>query len=184
MVVWQILIIPRSLILDEPTNFLDRDALGGLAVAIKNWDGAFVCISHNEEFVGNLCPEIWHVDAGRLTHKGKVALVEDGFDESSKPTSRAASRLASSRTASRTASKANSPASTAANSVANSAANSGDEGAPTPPLDGGIPMPIVQKKKMTKKQLKEREVRRRQRTIAFLNSSIAGVKRESDTESD
>lgn len=42
--------------MDEPTNFLDRSALGGLAVAIKNWDGAFVCISHNEEFVGALCP--------------------------------------------------------------------------------------------------------------------------------
>jgi len=73
---------PQLLILDEPTNFLDRDALGGLAVAIKNWAGAFVCISHNEEFVGALCPEIWNVDAGHLTHKGKAAIVEDAFDDS------------------------------------------------------------------------------------------------------
>lgn len=42
---------PQVLILDEPTNFLDRDALGGLAVAIRDWAGAFVCISHNVEFV-------------------------------------------------------------------------------------------------------------------------------------
>jgi ATPase subunit of ABC transporter with duplicated ATPase domains len=34
---------------------LDRDALGGLAVAIRDWAGAVVIISHNEEFVGALC---------------------------------------------------------------------------------------------------------------------------------
>lgn len=28
--------------LDEPSNFLDREALGGLAVAIKEWSGAVV----------------------------------------------------------------------------------------------------------------------------------------------
>lgn len=65
-------------VLDEPTNFLDREALGGLAIAIKNWNGAvvsfplfctdpdrgisdavLVCtqviISHNHEFVSSLC---------------------------------------------------------------------------------------------------------------------------------
>ena len=28
--------------LDEPSNFLDREALGGLAVAIRDWAGAVV----------------------------------------------------------------------------------------------------------------------------------------------
>lgn len=37
------------------SNFLDRDALGGLATAIRDWAGAVVIISHNEEFVGALC---------------------------------------------------------------------------------------------------------------------------------
>ena len=37
---------------------------GGLAVAIRDWGGAVVMISHNAEFVGALCPEKWHVDAG------------------------------------------------------------------------------------------------------------------------
>lgn len=46
---------PQCLILDEPTNFLDRDALGGLAVGIREWTGAFLCISHNQEFVNALC---------------------------------------------------------------------------------------------------------------------------------
>jgi ATPase components of ABC transporters with duplicated ATPase domains len=47
---------PHLLVLDEPTNFLDRDSLGGLAVAIRDYKGGVVMISHNEEFVGALCP--------------------------------------------------------------------------------------------------------------------------------
>lgn len=30
--------------LDEPSNFLDREALGGLAVAIRDWAGAVVSL--------------------------------------------------------------------------------------------------------------------------------------------
>ncbi|CAO3616971.1 unnamed protein product [Cunninghamella echinulata] len=66
----------HMLILDEPTNFLDREALGGLATAIKNWEGAVVMISHSQEFVSALCPETWKLEAGRLERQGKSA-VED-----------------------------------------------------------------------------------------------------------
>ena len=65
------------LILDEPTNFLDRDSLGGLAVAIRNWEGAVCMISHNREFVGALCSEEWHVDAGHVVIKSAY---ENGID--------------------------------------------------------------------------------------------------------
>lgn len=44
------------LIGDEMTNYIDRDALGGLVQAINKWDGAFVAISHNEEFIKATCP--------------------------------------------------------------------------------------------------------------------------------
>ncbi|SAM06110.1 hypothetical protein [Absidia glauca] len=66
----------HMLILDEPTNFLDRESLGGLANAIKNWDGAVVMISHSQEFVSALCPETWTLEAGKLDRSGKSA-VED-----------------------------------------------------------------------------------------------------------
>jgi elongation factor 3 len=56
---------PHMLVLDEPTNYLDRESLGGLAVAIRNWGGAVIMISHNTEFVEALCPELWHIDAGK-----------------------------------------------------------------------------------------------------------------------
>jgi elongation factor 3 len=157
---------PQVLILDEPTNFLDRDALGGLATAIRDWSGAFVCISHNQEFIGALCPgslspffnvrvtacskfsfvEIWQVENGRLTHKGKAATIEDAFDM---PASKASSRLQS---------RVNSPSTSNANSPAASAPTSGAEDNKEKTADG-IPMPVVKKKKKTRKQLKEQEVK-------------------------
>lgn len=63
---------PHILILDEPTNYLDRESLGALAGAIADFDGGVVIISHNSEFVSTLCPEEWVMDAGRLTTKGEV----------------------------------------------------------------------------------------------------------------
>lgn len=72
---------PHLLVLDEPTNYLDRDSLGGLAIAIREWAGGVVMISHNEEFVGALCPEQWHVDNGELTQMGKTAVSNDRFED-------------------------------------------------------------------------------------------------------
>jgi elongation factor 3 len=61
---------PHILILDEPTNYLDRDSLGALAGAIETYDGGVVMITHNNEFCSKLCPETWVMDAGHLETKG------------------------------------------------------------------------------------------------------------------
>merc|ERR1712209_78305 len=61
---------PHILILDEPTNYLDREALGALAHAIEGFDGGVVMITHNNEFCSKLCPETWVMDAGHLETKG------------------------------------------------------------------------------------------------------------------
>jgi elongation factor 3 len=63
---------PHILILDEPTNYLDRESLGALANAISEYEGGVVIISHNNEFVSTLCPEEWVMDAGHLTTRGEV----------------------------------------------------------------------------------------------------------------
>ncbi|KAF9351376.1 hypothetical protein BGX34_000634 [Mortierella sp. NVP85] len=76
---------PHMLVLDEPTNYLDREALGGLAVAIRNWTGAVIMISHNTEFLSALCPETWSVEAGRVTINGKTAVQEGNFEDAEKP---------------------------------------------------------------------------------------------------
>ena len=140
---------PHLLVLDEPTNYLDRDSLGGLAVAIREYRGGVVMISHNEEFVGALCPEQWHVAEGRVTHKGHLAVNMERFEDS-RPGSSAASSASASAVA--------------------SAANSGDEGKAG---EGGGELKFKARKKKTKltrAQLKEREVRRRLRHIEWLNS--------------
>lgn len=137
---------PHLLVLDEPTNFLDRDSLGGLAVAIRDYRGGVVMISHNEEFVGALCPEQWHVEDGRMTHKGHVSLALDRFEDSSRGPSTVASSVVSS----------------AAASAAASAANSGAEDA-----GGDLKFKAKKKKKLTRAQVKDREVRRRLRHIEW-----------------
>ena len=73
---------PHMLVLDEPTNYLDREALGGLAVAIREWTGAVVMISHHTEFVQALCPELWHVNNGILTAQGASSVRDDHFEDS------------------------------------------------------------------------------------------------------
>ncbi|KAH0161635.1 ABC transporter domain-containing protein, partial [Aureobasidium melanogenum] len=140
---------PHLLVLDEPTNFLDRDSLGGLAVAIRDYKGGVVMISHNEEFVGALCPEQWHVADGRLTQKGTVAISLDRFEDSSKPGSSVASSVVSSAVA----------------STVGTPTQSDVEGG-----GGDMAFRARKKKKMTKKEVKEREVRRRLRHIEWLNS--------------
>ncbi len=61
---------PHMLVLDEPTNYLDRDSLGALANAIKEYGGGVVVITHNAEFCDGLCPEVWTVVDGTCTPTG------------------------------------------------------------------------------------------------------------------
>ena len=51
-----------QVILDEPTNYLDRESLGALADAIREFEGGVVIISHNNDFTTALCPETWVVE--------------------------------------------------------------------------------------------------------------------------
>lgn len=147
---------PHLLVLDEPTNFLDRDSLGGLAVAIRDFKGGVVMISHNEEFVGALASEQWHVRDGRMTHKGNNAISLDRFEDS-RPGSTAPSSGVSTPVHG---------ASTAVSSAMNSAVNSGVEDN----IDTPLKFKAKKKRKMTKKDLKEQQARRRLRHIEWLNS--------------
>merc|ERR1712151_248215 len=61
---------PHILVIDEPTNYLDRDALGALTEAIEQWNGGVVVISHNLEFCNRVATEKWIMDAGHLRAEG------------------------------------------------------------------------------------------------------------------
>lgn len=65
---------PHLLVLDEPTNYLDRESLAALAAAIKDFQGACVMISHNSEFTSACCGEEWYVANGRVMVKGAPQL--------------------------------------------------------------------------------------------------------------
>jgi ATPase subunit of ABC transporter with duplicated ATPase domains len=62
--------IHRFAVLDEPTNFLDREALGALSAALNNWGGAVLMISHNKEFYSSVCKEEWILADGKLEVAG------------------------------------------------------------------------------------------------------------------
>ena len=63
---------PHILVLDEPTNYLDRDSLGALSCAIKDYEGGVIMISHNREFTQALCTETWICEKGRLRREGEM----------------------------------------------------------------------------------------------------------------
>merc|ERR1712096_120883 len=61
---------PHILILDEPTNYLDRDGLGALVLAIKDYEGGVLIISHNKEFCDGVATEKWIMNKGKLRIEG------------------------------------------------------------------------------------------------------------------
>ncbi|KAJ7217806.1 phosphate import ATP-binding protein pstB [Mycena pura] len=135
---------PQICVLDEPSNFLDRDALGGLAVAIS--------------------PETWNIDDGRMTHRGKAAIVEDAFLDSKSPKGSGTNTPVRSRLG------------TPAASVNGTPVGSGAE-------DGGDALKSIvrKKKKMTRNQMKAQEERRRLRKLAWLTH---GGPKPEDTDSE
>merc|ERR1712224_575233 len=68
---------PHVLILDEPTNYLDRDGLGALSLGLKEYKGGVVIISHNVEFANAVCDQKWVMEAGRLREEGEIVLNEE-----------------------------------------------------------------------------------------------------------
>lgn len=61
---------PHLIVLDEPTNYLDRDSLGALSKALKSFEGGIVIITHSAEFTKDLTEEVWAVLDGKMTPSG------------------------------------------------------------------------------------------------------------------
>lgn len=61
---------PHLIVLDEPTNYLDRDSLGALSKALKSFEGGVIIITHSAEFTKNLTEEVWAVVDGKMTPSG------------------------------------------------------------------------------------------------------------------
>jgi len=61
---------PHLIVLDEPTNYLDRDSLGALSKALKKFEGGVIIITHSAEFTKDLTEEVWAVMDGKMTPSG------------------------------------------------------------------------------------------------------------------
>jgi elongation factor 3 len=68
---------PHILILDEPTNYLDREGLGALVLACQDYKGGVLIISHNKEFCDNVATEKWIMKGGYLRIEGESKAADD-----------------------------------------------------------------------------------------------------------
>jgi len=72
---------PHILILDEPTNYLDREGLGALVLAIKDYKGGVLIISHNKEFCDGVATERWIMKGGYLRIEGESIESEESKEK-------------------------------------------------------------------------------------------------------
>merc|ERR1712046_287156 len=73
---------PHILILDEPTNYLDREGLGALVLACKDYKGGVLIISHNKEFCDSVATEKWIMKGGYLRIEGESVDTEASKEKS------------------------------------------------------------------------------------------------------
>jgi ATP-binding cassette subfamily F protein 3 len=64
MIVWQ---RPNLLLLDEPTNHLDLATREALSVALNEFEGTVMLVSHDRALLRAVCDEFWLVSRGGLT---------------------------------------------------------------------------------------------------------------------
>ncbi len=58
---------PNFLVLDEPTNYLDLATLILLENFLREFNGGFIIVSHDREFLKRTCEQTLEVENGRLT---------------------------------------------------------------------------------------------------------------------
>jgi len=63
MIVWQ---RPNLLLLDEPTNHLDLATREALSVALNEFEGSVMLVSHDRALLRSVCDEFWLVSRGTV----------------------------------------------------------------------------------------------------------------------
>jgi ATP-binding cassette subfamily F protein 3 len=72
MMVWQ---RPNLLLLDEPTNHLDLATREALSMALNEFEGTVMLVSHDRHLLRAVCDEFW------LVGRGKVAPFDGDLDD-------------------------------------------------------------------------------------------------------
>ena len=68
---------PHLLVLDEPTNNLDLEAVAALAEAVENFQGGVVLVSHDQYFVQGHAREVFVVETARVRRGGELRRVQE-----------------------------------------------------------------------------------------------------------
>lgn len=58
---------PNILLMDEPTNHLDMESIEALNLALENYPGTLIFVSHDREFVSSLATRVIDMEADGLT---------------------------------------------------------------------------------------------------------------------
>ena len=85
---------PNLLLLDEPTNHLDLEMVHALTVALQNYEGALIIVSHDRHLLANTVDEFYSIHKGNFAEfKGDLKeyegwlLSEYSQEKASNPTS-------------------------------------------------------------------------------------------------
>ena len=57
---------PHILVLDEPSNHLDIEAMDALSSALRNFQGGVLMVSHDVTMLQNVCSSLWVCEDGRV----------------------------------------------------------------------------------------------------------------------
>ena len=72
---------PNILFMDEPTNHLDMESIESLNLALENYDGTLIFVSHDRQFVSSIATRIIEIGEGKINdHRGtyRELLVKQG----------------------------------------------------------------------------------------------------------
>ncbi|KNG51472.1 P-loop containing nucleoside triphosphate hydrolase protein [Stemphylium lycopersici] len=59
---------PHILVLDEPSNHLDIEAMDALSDALRTFQGGVLMVSHDVTMLQNVCTSLWVCDNGTIEH--------------------------------------------------------------------------------------------------------------------
>jgi ATP-binding cassette, subfamily F, member 1 len=73
---------PNCLLLDEPTNHLDLNATIWLTDMLSNWTKTVVVVSHDKNFLNQVCTDIIHLENKKLNYyRGNYEMFLKGYEQ-------------------------------------------------------------------------------------------------------